>query len=150
DRVTSDLRGWTPDLPAAGRALATAHHSADAHAVELVALLGELGVARAPAPARTAELERLVRLEWQTWRLYRGALDEIRSLRRTLDERNDALEQLHEELTEAHQHYADLRRHFVEKERTVAEQHHTLTEQHRILDEQIVEIDRLLRQEAER
>jgi len=85
-RLASELRQWRPDMGEANRDLASAHHSARTHAVELVSLVRRLGEQRSPSPAGDSvaatapspadELARLLRLEWQMYeRAMRAALE---------------------------------------------------------------------------
>ncbi len=84
-RLTADLAAWHVEMGPTNRQLAHRHHDAAAHAIELVAQLQELRPDDRPPPPHAGELARLVRLEWQSWSRYVGALDENRELREALD-----------------------------------------------------------------
>jgi hypothetical protein len=88
-RLTADLAAWHAEMGPTNRQLAHRHHDAAAHAAELVAQLRELAPDDRPAPHHAAELARLVRLEWQSWSRYAGALDENRRLRDALTHHED-------------------------------------------------------------
>jgi hypothetical protein len=88
-RLTADLAAWHAEMGPTNRQLAHRHHDAAAHAAELVARLRELAPDDRPAPHHAAELARLVRLEWQSWSRYAGALDENRRLRDALTHHED-------------------------------------------------------------
>jgi hypothetical protein len=83
-RLTADLAAWNAEMGPTNRQLAHRHHDAAAHAVELVAQLRELAPDDRTPPPHAGELARLVRLEWQSWSRYAGALDENRELRDAL------------------------------------------------------------------
>jgi hypothetical protein len=83
-RLTADLSAWHAEMGPTNRQLAHRHHDAAAHAVELVARLQELQPSDRPPPTHAGELARLVRLEWQSWSRYVGALNENRELRDAL------------------------------------------------------------------
>jgi hypothetical protein len=83
-RLTADLAAWDAEMGPANRQLTHRHHDAAAHAVELVDLLRELQPEERPATDHAGELARLVRLEWQSWSRYAGALSENRELRDAL------------------------------------------------------------------
>ena len=80
-RLARDLAAWDAEQGPVNRQLAHRHHDSAAHAIELVAQLRELRPDDRPPPQHAAELARLVRLEWQSWSRYAGALDENRQLR---------------------------------------------------------------------
>ncbi len=83
-KLTADLCEWDPQMGAINRQFADANHDVADHAVALVELLRETAVGDQPPPTRAGELARLVRLEWQTWKRYSGALTENRELRDAL------------------------------------------------------------------
>jgi hypothetical protein len=88
-RLTADLAAWHAEMGPTNRQLAHRHHDAAAHAAELVAQLRELAPDERPSPQHAGELARLVRLEWQSWSRYAGALDENRQLRDALTRQED-------------------------------------------------------------
>jgi hypothetical protein len=95
DRLASDLSRWRPDMGEANRDLASAHHSARTHAVELVDLLRRLGEQRssgakptwmgAGMPTAADEIARLLRLEWQAYTRGMRAILEATELRAERD-----------------------------------------------------------------
>jgi hypothetical protein len=89
-QLTADLAAWHAEMGPTNRQLAHRHHDVAAHAGERVALLRELQPGDRPAPQHAGELARLVRLEWQSWSRYAGALDENRQLRDALTRQEDA------------------------------------------------------------
>jgi hypothetical protein len=85
-RLAADLAGWDPEMGPRNRQLANGHHDAADHAAELVAQLRALRADDGPPLQHAAELARLVRLEWQSWSRYAGALEENRVLRAALEQ----------------------------------------------------------------
>jgi hypothetical protein len=83
-KLAADLSEWDPEMGMINRQLADAHHNVAGHAVALVALLRDTAAGEAPPPSRGDELARLVRMEWQTWSRYIGALKEAGELREAL------------------------------------------------------------------
>ena len=139
DRLTADLRAWTPDLAAAGRALVTAHHDADSM---------RWSSSRCWETSASPAL-RLVR-RWRSRAAGAAGMADLGPLRRRA--RRDPQpprhwtsrargQELHRTLAERHRRVAETAG--APSESQLAEQHHTLTEQHRILDEQILEFERL-------
>jgi hypothetical protein len=90
-KLAADLSEWGPEMGTINRQLANAHHSVAEHAIALVSLLRETAAGEAPPPSRGDELARLVRLEWQTWSRYTGALREAGELREALRSEQRAL-----------------------------------------------------------
>jgi len=90
-KLAADLSEWSPEMGTINRQLANAHHNVAEHAISLVALLRETAAGEAPPPSRGDELARLVRLEWQTWSRYTGALRESGELRDALHSERRAL-----------------------------------------------------------
>jgi hypothetical protein len=78
------------------RQLANGHHNAADHAAELVAHLRALRADDGPPLQHAAELARLVRLEWQSWSRYAGALEENRVLRAALEHEQSESRRAHE------------------------------------------------------
>jgi len=99
--LASDLAAWDPEMGMLNRQLATAHHDAGAHAAELVAEIRALGAGPSAPTDHTGELARLVRLEWQSWNRYTGALEESRDLRERLEREHAESERLRGELADA-------------------------------------------------
>jgi hypothetical protein len=90
-KLAADLSEWDPEMGMVNRQLAAAHHNVAEHAVALVALLRDTEAGEAPPPSRGEELARLVRMEWQTWSRYNGALRENGELRQALRTEQRAL-----------------------------------------------------------
>ena len=90
-KLAADLSEWEPEMGMINRQLAIAHHDVAEHAIALVALLRETAAGEAPPPSRGDELARLVRMEWQTWGRYAGALREAGELRDALHSEQRAL-----------------------------------------------------------
>ena len=90
DRLTSDLAKWHPGMGEVNRQLAAQHHDAIQHATALTTLINSLrsGLRRATLTSGE-EFARLVRLEWESWGRYMGALEELRRLTREI-ERHEA------------------------------------------------------------
>ena len=83
-KLAADLSEWDPEMGMVNRQLADAHHNVAGHAVALVALLRDTAAGETPPPSRGDEMARLVRMEWQTWSRYNGAVKEAGELRRAL------------------------------------------------------------------
>jgi hypothetical protein len=91
-KLAADLSEWEPEMGMINRQLANAHHNVADHAIALVALIRETAAGEAPPPpSRGDELARLVRMEWQTWSRYTGALREAGELRDALHSEQRAL-----------------------------------------------------------
>jgi hypothetical protein len=92
-KLAADLSEWEPEMGTINRQLANAHHNVAEHAIALVALLRETAAGEAPPqpPTRGDELARLVRMEWQTWSRYTGALRHAGELREALRSEQRAL-----------------------------------------------------------
>jgi hypothetical protein len=90
-KLAADLSEWDPEMGMVNRQLANAHHNVADHAIALVALLRETAAGEAPPPSRADELARLVRMEWQTWSRYVGALRDAGELRDALHREQRAL-----------------------------------------------------------
>ena len=80
DRLASDLAQWDSGMGEVNRRLAAQHHDAIQHATSLTALIKSLGRPRRAALTSAEELARLVRIEWESWGRYLGALEELRRL----------------------------------------------------------------------
>lgn len=102
ERLAADLAEWEPEMGLVNRQLANAHHDVAEHANALVALLRETAAGEAPPPSPTEELARLVRMEWQTWSRYIGALREAGELRDALDREQQALVEARRSDADAH------------------------------------------------
>jgi hypothetical protein len=90
-KLAADLSEWDPEMGMVNRQLANAHHNVAGHAIALVALLRDTAAGEVPPPSQADELARLVRMEWQTWSRYNGALEETGELRRALQSEQEAL-----------------------------------------------------------
>jgi hypothetical protein len=84
-RLTSDLALWTEEMGELARDLAWAHHDAESHATQLIDLLSSLGAAPR-APSVSAELARLIRMEWHQFNRAQGWQVDNERLRSELDE----------------------------------------------------------------
>jgi hypothetical protein len=80
ERLAADLAACDPGMGEVNRRLAAQHHDATQHATALVALIRSLGAPRRPALTSADELARLVRLEWESWGRYMGAIEEVHRL----------------------------------------------------------------------
>ncbi|HYM45722.1 MAG TPA: hypothetical protein VES65_06120 [Solirubrobacteraceae bacterium] len=137
-RMASELRQWRPDMGEANRDLASVHHSARTHAVELVNLVRRLGEQRTPAPAGDSvaatmplaaeELARLLRLEWQMYERAMKTVLEANDLRAERDRHEASAEDaiarvaaLDRELQGANARVASLDEHLRQAEARVAE-----------------------------
>jgi hypothetical protein len=80
ERLTADLRAWSPEMGVDNRALALRHGTSD-HVAELLALLRELGAPKRRPLSHHQELARLVRLEWEAQSRLRAVVEENRTLR---------------------------------------------------------------------
>jgi hypothetical protein len=85
ERVTADLRSWSPEMGPENRALAVRHSVSD-HVAELLDLVRELGTPRRLPLGDHQELARLVRLEWSAQSRLRGVVEENRLLRARIDD----------------------------------------------------------------
>jgi hypothetical protein len=137
-RMASELRGWRADMGEANRDLASVHHSARTHAIELVDLIRRLGEQRTPAlagdsvaatmPSPADELARLLRLEWQMYERAMGAVLEANDLRAERDRHRASAEDavarvavLDRELRQANARVASLDEHLSQAGARVAE-----------------------------
>ena len=101
-KLAADLSEWEPEMGMINRQLANAHHNVADHAIALVALLRETAAGETPPPSRGDEMARLVRMEWQTWSRYAGALREARELRDALHSEQRALLEARRSAADAH------------------------------------------------
>jgi len=92
DRLTSDLAKWHPGMGEVNRQLAAQHHDAIQHATALTTLINSLrsGLRRATLTSGE-EFARLVRLEWESWGRYMGALEELRRLTREIERQHSEI-----------------------------------------------------------
>jgi hypothetical protein len=144
-RLADELAEYRPDMGEANRDLATVHHSARTHTVELVSLIGELSASSEPAlagswtnkheasrsartPSPLDEIARLLRLEWEMrTRAMRSAIeaDDLRAERdRQRASAQDAIARLSvldRELERARCRLADLEAHLHESRAVIAE-----------------------------
>ena len=95
DRLTSDLAKWHPGMGEVNRQLAAQHHDAIQHATALTTLINSLrsGLRRATLTSGE-EFARLVRLEWESWGRYMGALEELRRLTREIERQHSEIRKL--------------------------------------------------------
>jgi hypothetical protein len=141
--LASELRQWRPDMGEANRDMASVHHGARTHAVELVDLIRALRERSLPAPAGRSvaaavpspvdELARLLRLEWQMYEGRMRALLEASELRSERDDHRERLEravarvtELDRELERASARVATLDEHLRREEAQVLELEATL------------------------
>jgi hypothetical protein len=85
ERLASDLRAWDRGMGEINRRLAAQHHDVIQHVNALVALSRSLGLPRRAALTSTDELARLVRLEYESWGRYMGAIEELHGVRGEID-----------------------------------------------------------------
>jgi len=95
DRLTSDLAKWHPGMGEVNRQLAAQHHDAIQHATALTTLINSLrsGLRRATLTSGE-EFARLVRLEWESWGRYMGALEELRRLTREIERQHSEIRKM--------------------------------------------------------
>jgi hypothetical protein len=105
--LLEDLRAYSPEMGAANRDLAVAHHSARSHCEALVELFARIAPRRESAQAPLDELGRLTRVQWQAEARALGFEHEARLLRAELGRRNSEAAQLQEETAEARRRAAD-------------------------------------------
>jgi hypothetical protein len=86
DRMASDLGAWSEDMGEMSRDLASAHHRARDHAVELVNLGRKLEDIAPTEPALVDELARLIRAQWWAEGQAATAVAELERLRSRLAE----------------------------------------------------------------
>ncbi|MBV9309510.1 MAG: hypothetical protein JOZ73_01680 [Solirubrobacterales bacterium] len=103
--MSADLKRWDPTMGELNRDLASAHHDARRHVVELVDLMRELrpngGASRSEANSPANELARLVRLEWQTYGRATAASVEVGRLRAELDRQAEETRAAQQNVAEA-------------------------------------------------
>jgi YD repeat-containing protein len=85
ERLTADLRSWSPEMGVDNRALALRHGTTD-HEAELLALLRDLGAPTRRPLSHHQELTRLVRLEWDAQSRLRAVVEENRTLRARVED----------------------------------------------------------------
>jgi hypothetical protein len=90
--LTRELSAWRPDLGELGRDLASAHHSANEHAIALISLAADLAGSSASPPAAVSEIARLIRLEWARHQQAHHGQVHSAELRAALDELRAALQ----------------------------------------------------------
>ena len=99
DRLTSDLAQWHPGMGQVNRRLAAQHHDAIQHAIALTTLINSLSGGRRRATLTSGEeLARLVRLEWESWHRYMGALEEQRRLTHEIERQHAEAQRLRSEI----------------------------------------------------
>ena len=96
DRLTADLQRWNPSMGEINSDLICAHHGVNEHAIALIELARELRGDRRREVTATAELARLVRLQWRSEGQARSAVREASSLRSQLADRDRELSSLRE------------------------------------------------------
>ena len=86
ERLSADLRAYSPSMGPVNHDLVKAHHRANVHAQELVQLLRGLGVVEARPRAPLQEMARLARLEWRARAEVRALEREVERLHQSLHE----------------------------------------------------------------
>jgi hypothetical protein len=100
-RLSEDLGAYSPSMASVNRDLVVAHHRANVHAQELVALLRGPAPADEPPPAPLGEMARLVRLEWRARAEAHGLLGDNANLRSQLEAQVKQREAVEAELDRA-------------------------------------------------
>ena len=90
DRLAADLRRYEASMGPVNHDLIVAHHRANVHAQQLVALFHELGKPTPRPRAPLQEMARLVRLEWRARGDSQSLIDENAHLRGLLRESEEA------------------------------------------------------------
>jgi hypothetical protein len=102
--IERTLREWRAEMGEANRDLASAHHSAREHALELIEVASALGPRPAGEVSAADELARLVRLEWRSQGRLVASEAESARLRSELLARGQEAAVLRDELARCHAH----------------------------------------------
>lgn len=93
-QLIDDLRDWDVGMGEVNRDLATAHHNARDHAIDLINLAREIDPSPPSAVPPDGELAHLVRLEMQNYHRIQAGLNEADRLRMALAQRSDEVDHL--------------------------------------------------------
>nr|MBA2349750.1 hypothetical protein [Solirubrobacterales bacterium] len=84
-RMAEELAAWDPTMGDINRQLAFAHHDVGNHVMDLLDLLHDPATPPSEIVGPMDEMARLVRMEWDSWSRYAGAVGEVAELREEID-----------------------------------------------------------------
>lgn len=142
-RLAADLAAWGPEMGQVNRQVASAHHDAGTHTMSLVDLLQAAATRPTEVVGPLGEMARLVRMEWDSWTRYTGALLEVAGLREELHGVHTRAAQAFE--SERHHHQQQLEAAETQAQRSAAQHANDLVRRDRALHEVETERDQALR-----